>query len=397
MTMSGDDRQYHLETNLIRTGVHRSPFHETSEAIYLNSGFVFDNAAQAEAAFKGENDVFIYSRYGNPTVGMFEERLAVLEGAEMCRGTATGMAAVFAALACQLKAGDRVVSSRALFGSCHYIVAQVLPKWGIETVFVDGTNLDEWAAALKTPASMVFLESPSNPMLDLVDVAAVAEMAKKAGARLAIDNVFATPLYQRPLELGADIVVYSATKHIDGQGRCLGGAVLSDAAWMNEHFIPFYRNTGPSMSPFNAWVMLKALETLQVRVERQCANAMAFAQFCEAHPKIAMVRYPGLDSFPQKALADRQMTGYGNLVTFEIKGDKAATFRVLDALELIDISNNLGDTKSLICHPATTTHSRIGQGERDKLGISDGVVRISVGLEHPDDLAADLDRALAKL
>lgn len=395
--MSGDDRQYHPETNLIRTGVHRSQFNETSEAIYLNSGFVFDNAAQAEAAFKGENDVFIYSRYGNPTVGMFEERLAVLEGAEMCRGTATGMAAVFAALACQLKAGDRVVSSRALFGSCHFIVANILPKWGIETVFVDGTDLDEWAEALATPANVVFLESPSNPMLDLVDIAAVAEMTKKAGARLVIDNVFATPLYQRPLELGADIVVYSATKHIDGQGRCLGGAVLADAAFMAEHFIPFYRNTGPSMSPFNAWVMLKALETLQIRVERQCANALVFAQFCQAHPKVRMVRYPGLDSFPQKALADRQMSGYGNLVTIEIEGDKAQTFSVLDALELIDISNNLGDTKSLICHPATTTHSRIGQDERDKLGISDGVVRLSVGLEHPDDLATDLDRALTTL
>jgi O-succinylhomoserine sulfhydrylase len=395
--MSGDDRQYHRETNLIRTGVHRTPFHETSEAIFLNSGFVFDNAAQAEAAFKGENDVFIYSRYGNPTVGMFEERLAVLEGADMCRATATGMAAVFAALACFLKSGDRLVASRALFGSCHYIVAQVLPKWGIETVFVDGTDLDDWAAALATPAKAVFLESPSNPMLDLVDIAAVAAMAKKAGARVVIDNVFATPLYQRPLELGADVVVYSATKHIDGQGRCLGGAVLADEAFMAEHFIPFYRNTGPSMSPFNAWVMLKALETLQLRVERQCANALAFAQFCEAHPKIAMVRYPGLDSFPQKALADRQMSGYGNLVTFEINGDKAATFAALDALELIDISNNLGDTKSLICHPATTTHSRIGQDERDKLGISDGVVRISVGLEHPDDLAKDLDRALSKV
>ncbi|CAN0127588.1 unnamed protein product [Discosporangium mesarthrocarpum] len=394
--MSGDDNNYHLETNLIRTGVHRSPFHETSEAIFLNSGFVFDNAAQAEAAFKGENDVFIYSRYGNPTVGMFEERLAVLEGAQMCRATATGMAAVFAALACQLKAGDRVVASRALFGSCHFIVANILPKWGIETVFVDGTSLDEWAAALSTPADMVFLESPSNPMLDLVDIAAVAEMAKKAGARMAIDNVFATPLYQRPLELGADIVVYSATKHIDGQGRCLGGAVLADEAWMSEFFIPFYRNTGPSMSPFNAWVMLKALETLQVRVERQCANALAFAQFCEAHPKIAMVRYPGLDSFPQRALADRQMTGYGNLVTVEIKGSKAETFAALDALNLIDISNNLGDTKTLICHPATTTHSRIGQDERDKLGISDGVVRLSIGLEHPDDLAADFDRALSR-
>jgi len=392
--MTGDPRNWRLPTRLVRAGLTRSQHHETSEAIFFNSGYVFDNAAQAEAAFKGENDVYIYSRYGNPTVSMFEERLAALEGAEMCRGTATGMAAVFAALGCFLKQGDRIVASRALFGSCHYIVDKVLPRWGIVTRFVDGTNLDEWREALSTPANAVFLESPSNPMLDLVDVAAVAEMAHKAGARVVIDNVFSTPLYQRPLELGADIVVYSATKHIDGQGRALGGTVLSDKAWMSEHFIPFYRNTGPSMSPFNAWVMLKGLETLELRVERQSANALALARYLEGHKGIEFVRYPGLPSFPQHALAKRQMSGFGNLVTFVVKGGKRAAFAVADALELVDISNNLGDTKSLICHPATTTHSRIGAEERAKLGISDGVLRISVGLEHPDDLADDIGGAL---
>ena len=394
--MTGDPKDWRLPTRLVRAGLTRSQHHETSEAIFFNSGYVFDNAAQAEAAFKGENDVYIYSRYGNPTVSMFEERLAALEGAEMCRGTATGMAAVFAALACFLKQGDRVVASRALFGSCHFIVDKVLPRWGVTTRFVDGTNLDEWREALATPANAVFLESPSNPMLDLVDVAAVAELAHKAGARVVIDNVFSTPLYQRPLELGADIVVYSATKHIDGQGRALGGAVLSTRAWMNEHFIPFYRNTGPSMSPFNAWVMLKGLETLELRVERQSANALALARYLEAHKGIEFVRYPGLPSFPQHTLALRQMSGFGNLVTFVVKGGKRAAFAVADALELVDISNNLGDTKSLICHPATTTHSRIGADERAKLGISDGVLRISVGLEHPDDLAADIGNALAR-
>ncbi|MGE0255796.1 MAG: O-succinylhomoserine sulfhydrylase [Alphaproteobacteria bacterium] len=393
--MSSDPKDWRLPTRLVRAGLTRSQHHETSEAIFFNSGYVFDNAAQAEAAFKGENDVYIYSRYGNPTVSMFEERLAALEGAEMCRGTATGMAAVFAALGCFLKQGDRVVASRALFGSCHYIVDKVLPRWGVVTRFVDGTNLDEWREALATPATAVFLESPSNPMLDLVDVAAVAELAHRAGARVVIDNVFSTPLYQRPLELGADIVVYSATKHIDGQGRALGGAVLADKAFMTEHFIPFYRNTGPSMSPFNAWVMLKGMETLELRVERQSANALALATWLEAHKGIEFVRYPGLPSFPQHALAKRQMSGFGNLVTFVVKGGKRAAFAVADSLELVDISNNLGDTKSLICHPATTTHSRIGAEERAKLGISDGVLRISVGLEHPDDLAADIGNALA--
>ena len=277
-------RKYRPETTLVRGGLARSPFHETSEALFLNSGYVFDNAAQAEAAFKGENDAYIYSRYGNPTVTMFQERLAEFEGAEACFATATGMAAVFASLACQLNAGDRVVSSRALFGSCHIIVDQILPRWGIETVFVDGTKLDEWEAALATPTHAVFLESPSNPMLDLVDIAAVSEMAHASGASVVVDNVFATPLYQRPFELGADVVVYSATKHIDGQGRCLAGAILGSSEFMTEKLMPFYRHTGPSLSPFNAWVMLKALETLAIRVDKQSAASLDIARFLQAHP-----------------------------------------------------------------------------------------------------------------
>lgn len=393
--MSEETPKYRPETNLVRGGLERTPFRETSEALFLNSGYVFDNAAQAEAAFKGENDNYIYSRYGNPTVTMFQDRLAALEGAEACYATATGMAAVFASLACQLNTGDRVVSSRAVFGSCHIIVDQILPRWGIETVFVDGTNLEEWEAALSQPTNAVFLESPSNPMLDLVDIAAVSEMAHAAGACVIVDNVFATPLYQRPFELGADIVVYSATKHIDGQGRCLGGAVLADADFMTEKFMPFYRHTGPSLSPFNAWVLLKALETLAVRVDKQSEASLDLARFLQSQPKVKQVWHPGLPCHPQAELARRQMTGFGNLVTFEADGGKDGAFRVADALSLIDISNNLGDTKSLVCHPATTTHSRLTEQDRASLGISPGVLRISVGLEHLDDLKEDLERALA--
>jgi O-succinylhomoserine sulfhydrylase len=393
--MTEKSPKYRQETTLVRGGLERSQFNETSEALFLNSGYVFDNAAQAEAAFKGENDSYIYSRYGNPTVNMFQERLAEFEGAEACYATATGMAAVFASLACQLNTGDRVVSSRAVFGSCHIIVDQILPRWGIETVFVDGTNLDEWEAALAQPTNAVFLESPSNPMLDLVDIAAVSEMAHAAGASVIVDNVFATPLYQRPFELGADIVVYSATKHIDGQGRCLGGAVLADAEFMTEKFMPFYRHTGPSLSPFNAWVMLKALETLAVRVERQSEASLDLARFLQGQNEVKRVWHPGLPCHPQAELAQRQMTGFGNLVTFEVDGGKKAAFRVADALALIDISNNLGDTKSLVCHPATTTHSRLTEEDRATLGITPGVLRISVGLEHLDDLKADLERAFA--
>ena len=392
--MNKKTSDYRPQTQLVRAGLNRSQFRETSEALYLNSGFVFESAGQAEAAFKGENDSYIYSRYGNPTVSVFEERLAALEGADMCRATATGMAAVFSSIACQLNAGERVVASRALFGSCHFIVDQILPLWGIETVFVDGTDLEDWQAALDKPTKVVFLDSPSNPMLDLVDIPAVAEMAHAAGARMVVDNVFATPLFQKPLELGADIIVYSATKHIDGHGRCLGGAVLSDEDFMNEHFIPFYRHTGPSMSPFNAWVMAKSLETLSLRVQHQSAASMQVAEHLEGHAKISRVRHPGLESFPQRELARRQMSGHGTLVTIDLKGGKDAAFKLLDTLDLVDISNNLGDAKSLACHPATTTHQRLSPEERSSLGISDGVVRISIGLEDPQDLLEDLDRAL---
>lgn len=389
-----DRSDWRPATRLVRGGLQRSQFRETSEALFLNSGFVYDNAAQAEAAFNGDVDVFIYSRYSNPTVATFEERLALLEGAEACRATTTGMAAVFAAMLCQLKAGDRVVAARELFGSCHYIVSKLLPRWGVDIEFVKGTDLGAWEAALARPTTVTFLESPSNPMLDLVDIQAVAELSHRAGARLVVDNVFSTPMYQRPLELGADIVVYSATKHIDGQGRCLGGAVLGSKDFIGEVFQPFYRNTGPSMSPFNAWVMLKSLETLELRVERHTRNAARIATWLEARQDVSQVRYPGLASHPQHALARRQMSGYGSLVTLELPGGKPAAFRFLDALQLIDISNNLGDAKSLVCHPETTTHSRLTAEERADIGVTSGVVRLSIGLEDPEDLLADIEQAL---
>lgn len=390
------DAAWGRETALVRGGQTRGPFRETSEALYLTSGYVYETAEQAEAAFKGENDAFIYSRYGNPTVSVFEERLAQLEGAEACRATASGMAAVFSALACQLSAGDRIVASRALFGSCKIVVSEILPRFGVDCRLVDGADLDQWRDALADGAQAVFLETPSNPMLELVDLAAVGEMAHAAGARVVVDNVFATPLLQRPLALGADVVVYSATKHIDGQGRCLGGAVLASKSFIEETFVPFYRHTGPSLSPFNAWVMLKGLETLPLRVERQCQSALAIARWLEARgAPVTRVWHPGLESFPQHDLARRQMSGFGTLVSFELAGGKPAAFKALNALRLIDISNNLGDAKSLVTHPATTTHQRVPVEERARLGISDGVIRLSVGLETLDDLIADLDRALA--
>lgn len=383
------------DTGLVRGGLERTPFRETSEALFLTSGYVYESAEQAEAAFKGETDAYIYSRYGNPTVSMFEERLARLEGAEACRATASGMAAVFSSLACQLSAGDRIVASRALFGSCKIVVSEILPRFGIRCTMVDGTDLDQWRAALKDGAEAVFLETPSNPMLEMVDLAEVAAIAHAAGATVVVDNVFATPLLQKPLALGADIVTYSATKHIDGQGRCLGGAVLATQRFIDEKFVPFYRHTGPSLSPFNAWVMLKGLETLPLRVERQCQSAEKIARWLEGRGgAVTKVWYPGLDSFPQHDLARRQMSGFGTLLTFEVAGGKEAAFSVLNALRLIDISNNLGDAKSMVTHPATTTHQRLKPEERVHLGITDGVVRLSVGLETVDDLIADLDRAL---
>ncbi|GAB4394814.1 MAG: O-succinylhomoserine sulfhydrylase [Kiloniellaceae bacterium] len=387
-------RRWRPQTELVRGGLARSPFEETSEALYLTSGYVYATAEEAEAAFKGDKERFVYSRYANPTVSMFEERLRLLEGAEACRATASGMSAVFAALMAQLKAGDRVVASRALFGSCHYIVAELLPRFGIETQLIDGTDLDAWEQALAKGAQAVFLETPSNPTLEVIDIQGVSERAHAAGATVVVDNVFATPLLQRPLELGADVVVYSATKHIDGQGRTMGGAILCSNDFIKDHLQMFYRHTGPSMSPFNAWVMLKGLETLDIRVERHCANALAVARALEGQAGVTKVLYPGLDSHPQAELARRQMKGGSTLVAFEVEGGKARAFRLMNALRLIDISNNLGDSKSLVTHPATTTHQRLKPEERAELGISDGLLRLSVGLEDAADLADDLEQAL---
>jgi len=387
-------RQYRQQTNLVRGGLARSAFEETSEALYLTSGYVYGTPEEAEAAFKGETERFVYSRYANPTVAMFEERLRLLEGAEVCRTTASGMAAVFASLMCQVKVGDRVVASRALFGSCDYILTEILPRYGIETELVDGRDQNAWQAALAKGAACVFVETPSNPTLEIIDLPALATLTRAAGARLIVDNVFATPLLQQPLALGADIVVYSATKHIDGQGRTMGGAILSSRQFHDEYLQAFLRHTGPAMSPFNAWVLLKGLETLELRVSRHGANAGELAQFLEGHADVRRVLYPGLASHPQADLARRQMRGAGGIVAMELEGGKARAFRALKALGLIDISNNLGDTKSLVTHPATTTHQRLSPEERAVLGISEGLIRISVGLEDVEDLKEDLARAI---
>jgi len=381
-------------TVMARGGHLRSQFMETAEAIYMSSGYVYKTAEEAESAFANDGSRFVYSRYANPTVAMFEERLRLLEGAEGCRATASGMAAVFAALASQVKAGDRVVASRALFNSCNFIITQILPRYGVTTELVDGRDLAAWERALAPGVKAVFCESPSNPTLELVDLAAVAELTHRAGGVLVVDNVFATPLLQRPLQLGADIVVYSATKHIDGQGRSLGGAVLGRDKFVRESLMPFLRHTGPALSPFNAWLLVKGIETLPLRVEAMSRSAAEVAAFLEHHPKVARVLYPGLESHPQHALARRQMSGGGTLLALSVKGGKPASFRFQNALKLIEISNNLGDSKSLITHPATTTHHRFKPEERAALGIDDGLVRLSVGLEDPADLIADLDQAL---
>jgi len=377
-------------TLLIHGGGQRTPHGETSEAMFLTSGFVYDDAEQAEGTFDGTVTHYQYTRFGNPTVAAFERRLALLEGAEACRATATGMAAVNATMLSHLCAGDRVVASRALFGSCHWIVSTLLPRLGISYAFVDAWDLDGWREALSQPTQLVLIESPSNPMLEIVDLAAVSALAHAAGAIVVVDNVFATPLLQRPLELGADVVVYSATKHIDGQGRVLGGAVLGRTKWIEETLQPFIRNTGPALSPFNAWTLLKGLETLAVRVEASCARAARLADFLADHPQVSRVWYPSRADHPQHELAMRQMTAGGTLVAFELAGGKAAAFRFMNALQLIAISNNLGDSKSMVTHPATTTHMRIGAEERARLAITDGVVRLSVGLEDVADLEHDL-------
>jgi O-succinylhomoserine sulfhydrylase len=385
---------WRTRTRLVHEGARRSQFNETSEALFLTQGFVYPDAESAEARFKGEDPGFVYARYGNPTVAMFEDRISGLEGAQAAFATASGMAAVHAAMLCQLRAGDHVVAARALFGSCHWIVETLLPRYGIAVTFVDGRDLDAWRAAMRPETRIAFFESPSNPTLELVDIAAVAEIAHEVGARVIVDNVFATPMFQRPLALGADIVVYSATKHIDGQGRVLGGVVLGPKAFVDDELAPFMKHTGPAMSPFTAWVLLKGLETLPLRCQAQADGAALIADALAGHPALSRLIYPGRADHPQRALAARQMSAPGGLIALDLKGGRNAAFRALNALRLVSISNNLGDAKSLVTHPATTTHQRLSEEARAELGIGPGLIRLSVGLEDPEDLIADLGGAL---
>ncbi|HEY7296814.1 MAG TPA: O-succinylhomoserine sulfhydrylase [Xanthobacteraceae bacterium] len=388
-------KRYRPETRLVHSGTLRSQFAETCEALYLTQGYVYETALSAERRFKNEEPGYQYSRYANPTVTMFEQRMAALEGAEAARATATGMAAVTTALMGQVRAGDHVVAAKQLFGSCRYVVEDHLPRYGVASTLVDGTNLAEWKEAVRPNTRTFFLESPTNPTLDVLDIKAIAHIAHEAGATLVVDNVFSTPLYQRPLEIGADCVVYSATKHIDGQGRCLGGVILASQKFIDDHVQTLIRQTGPSLSPFNAWVLLKGLETLAVRVQRQTDTAASVAVALAEHPKITRLIYPGRPDHPQAAIVHTQMRGGSTLVAFEVQGGKDAAFRFQDALRLVKISNNLGDAKSLITHPATTTHQRLTPAARAELGITDGLLRLSCGLEHPDDLIEDVFAALA--
>jgi len=389
-----DNSSWRPSTRMVQGGITRSEFGETSEAMYLTQGFVYPTAEAAEARFNGDDEGYIYSRYANPTVSMFEERMCLLENAEKAFATATGMAAVTASLACQLKAGDHLVAARALFGSCRYVCEKLMPQYGIECTLVDGTDIGAWKNAVRPNTKVFFLESPTNPTLELVDIAAVAVIAHEAGAKLVVDNVFSTPIWQKPLTLGADIVVYSATKHIDGQGRCLGGVILSDEEWMTETLYDFYRHTGPSMSPFNAWVMLKGLETLPLRVRQQTQSASIIADHLADIKGISRMIYPGHPSHPQAELAARQMEAGSTLLAFELEGGKRRAFDFENCLKIIKISNNLGDSKSLITHPATTTHRNLSDEDRKDLGISDGLVRLSVGLEDVEDLLEDIEQAL---
>ncbi|MHC2465981.1 O-succinylhomoserine sulfhydrylase [Bradyrhizobium embrapense] len=397
MSESEGTARFRPETRLVHGGTLRSQFGETSEGLFLTQGYVYDSAEQCEARFKGQDPGFIYSRYSNPTIAMFERRMIELEGAEAARSTATGMAAVTTAILAPLKAGDHVVASKALFGSCLYVVQDLLPRYGIETTLVDGLDLDQWQRALRPNTKTFFLESPTNPTLDVLDIGAIAKIAHSGGARLIVDNVFATPIWQSPLSLGADVVVYSATKHIDGQGRCLGGIILSSEAFIAEHIHNFMRQTGPSLSPFNAWVLLKGLETLGVRVRAQTENAAKIAEALARHPKITRLVYPGRADHPQAATVKKQMGAGSTLVGFEVKDGKAGAFRCLNALKISRISNNLGDAKSLVTHPATTTHQRLAPEARAELGIGEGFIRFSAGLEHPDDLIEDFERALEQV
>lgn len=393
--MSHDPAKFRPRTRAVHGGTVRSQFGETSEAMFLTSGYVYDSAEAAEARFKGEEGGFIYSRFANPTVRMFEERMIELEGADDARAAATGMAAVTAAMLCQLSAGDHVVAAKAMFGSCLYVVEDLLPRFGVESTLVDGTDLAQWENAVRPNTKVFLLETPSNPTLEVVDLRAVADTAHKAGARLVVDNAFASPVLQRPMEFGADVVVYSATKHIDGQGRCLGGIVLGDQSFIDDNLANFMRQTGPSLSPFNAWVMLKSLETLDLRIREHCRTAQKLAEFFDSHPKISRAIYPGLKSHPQHELATQQMEMGGTIIAIELVGGKASAFTTANGLEVVKISNNLGDAKSLITHPETTTHQRLSDEVRADLGITGGLLRLSVGLEDSDDLIEDFTRALA--
>ncbi|GAA6212810.1 O-succinylhomoserine sulfhydrylase [Hyphomicrobiales bacterium 4NK60-0047b] len=381
-------------TKLVHGGTIRSEFGETSESLFLTSGYVYDSAESAEARFKGDEDGYIYSRFMNPTIKMFEERMIALEGAEDARATATGMAAVSASVLSYLNAGDHIVSAKALFGSCRYVVETLLPRFGVETTLVDGSDIEAWKAAMKPNTKAVFFETPTNPALELVDMQAVADIAHEAGALVIVDNVFATPYFQKPMEFGADVVCYSATKHIDGQGRCLGGVVLGKQDYIDDYLHDFMRQTGPSISPFNAWVMLKGLETLPLRIEKAASNARKVADFLSEHPKVKRAIYPGREDHPQHELAKRQMKGFGTMVAFEIVGSKEDAFSFMNKLEIISISNNLGDTKSLITHPTTTTHQRLEEEERLELSITPSLIRLSVGIEDSDDLLNDIADAL---
>ena len=388
------DWEVNPQTSQVRAGLTRTGFGETSEALFLNSGYTYSSAQEAEDSFTDETDHFVYGRFGNPTVAMFENRLAELEGAEFCVATGSGMSAMFASIACMVKAGDRVVASAAMFSSCHVVLTEFLPAWGVEVELVKGTDEKVWAEALSKPTKVVFLESPSNPLMEIVDIRMISDLAHKVGATVIVDNVMASPIMQRPLELGADVVMYSATKHIDGQGRVLAGAVLGSFGYIHEYFKPFFRHTGPSLSPFNAWVLLKSLETLDMRVERMATSAQKIAEFLTTRPEIEIVSFPGLPSHPGHELAKKQMTGFGTTIGITFKGAKKDAYKFMDALRIIDISNNLGDSKSLITHPASTTHRRLSPEDQMAMGITATTLRLSVGLEHSDDLIKDITQAL---
>jgi len=387
------DWEVNPQTAAVRAGLARSGFGETAEALYLTSGFTYSSAEEAVDSFTDETDHYLYSRFHNPTVAMFEKRLAAIEGAEFCVATGSGMSAMFASIACMVSAGDHVVASASMFSSCHVVITEFLPKWGVTFELVKGNDPAAWAKALSKPTKVVFIETPSNPLLDIVDIRMVSDLAHKVGATVIVDNIMASPILQKPLQLGADVIMYSATKHMDGQGRVLAGAILGSFAYIHEHLLPFVRHTGPALSPFNAWVLVKSLETMDMRVRRMSDNAQAIAKYLETRPEIKTVRYPGLPSHPEYALAQRQMSGGGSTIGIEFAGSAKDAFKVMNALRIIDISNNLGDSKSLITHPASTTHRRLSPEVQAEMGITPSVVRLSVGLEYVDDLIKDLDQA----